>query len=133
MRNKGKATRYPGVYRIDENSYWIRAKAVDLRTGKDKEVTKLIEGVSLQEAAQQRAALIEVAKNPAPTASTRPSFRTLRRAGYRIRTGDLQLGKPRLFVSATLSYSDRLPLDTKSSSGTSSFPLPSRSSSWKCW
>ena len=69
MRNKGKATRYPGVYRIDENSYWIRAKAVDLRTGKDKEVTKLIEGVSLQEAAQQRAALIEVAKNPAPTAA----------------------------------------------------------------
>ena len=53
MRNKGKATRYPGVYRIDENSYWIRAKAVDLRTGKDKEVTKLLEGVSLQEAAQR--------------------------------------------------------------------------------
>ncbi len=69
MRNKGKATRYPGVYQIDENSYWIRAKAVDLRTGKDKEVTKLIEGVSLQEAAQQRAEMIEVAKNPAPTAT----------------------------------------------------------------
>jgi len=64
MRNKGKATRYPGVYRIDENSYWIRAKAVDLRTGKDKEVTKLIEGVSLQEAAQQRAALIEEESRP---------------------------------------------------------------------
>ena len=31
------------------------------------------------------------------TASTPPSFRTLRRAGYRIRTGDLQLGKLTLY------------------------------------
>jgi hypothetical protein len=55
------------VYRIADDKYWVRAKATDLRTGKKKEVEKLLEGVSLQEAAQQRAALIEVAKNPAPS------------------------------------------------------------------
>jgi integrase len=55
------------VYLVDANTYWIRAKATDLRTGKTKEVEKLLEGVSLQQAAQQRAALIEVAKNPAPS------------------------------------------------------------------
>ena len=67
MRNRGTATRYPGVYRIADDKYWVRAKATDLRTGKKKEVEKLLEGVSLQEAAQQRAALFEVAKNPAPS------------------------------------------------------------------
>jgi integrase len=67
MRNRGTATRYPGVYRVDDDKYWVRAKATDLRTGKTKEVEKLLEGVSLQEAAQQRATLVEVAKNPAPS------------------------------------------------------------------
>jgi hypothetical protein len=68
MRNRGTATRYPGVYRVDERTYWVRAKATDLRTGKKKEVEKLLEGVSIHEAAQQRAELFEVAKNPAPSA-----------------------------------------------------------------
>ena len=68
MRNRGTATRYPGVYRVDENTYWIRAKATDLRTGKKKEVEKLLEGVNLQQAAQMRADLFEAAKNPAPSA-----------------------------------------------------------------
>src|SRR5215467_7718874 len=67
MRNRGTATRYPGVYRVGDDKYWIRAKATDLRTGKKKEVAKLLEGVSVQEAAQQRAALMDVAKNPAPS------------------------------------------------------------------
>jgi integrase len=68
MRNRGTSTRYPGVYRVDENTYWIRAKATDLRTGKKKEVEKLLEGVNLQQAAQMRAELFEAAKNPAPSA-----------------------------------------------------------------
>ncbi len=55
------------MYLVDESTYWVRAKATDLRTGKKKEVEKLLEGVSLQEAAKQRAALFEVAKNPAPS------------------------------------------------------------------
>jgi hypothetical protein len=43
-------------------------KALDQRTGKKKEVEKLLEGVSLHQAAQQRAELFEAAKNPAPSA-----------------------------------------------------------------
>ena len=68
MRTRGNATKYPGVYIVDQKTYWIRAKALDLRTGKTKEVEKLIEGVSLQEAARQRAELIEEARNPPPSA-----------------------------------------------------------------
>ena len=51
VRNKGTVTRYPGVYRMNEMTYWIRAKATDPRTGKTKEVTKLLEGVTMQQAA----------------------------------------------------------------------------------
>src|SRR2546421_10916361 len=68
VRNRGTATRYPGVYRVDDDKYWVRAKTTDLRTGKTKEVEKLLEGVSLQEAVHQRATLLELAKNPAPSA-----------------------------------------------------------------
>ncbi|MFN0252728.1 MAG: tyrosine-type recombinase/integrase [Kofleriaceae bacterium] len=56
------------MYRIDEGTYWVRAKALDQRTGKKKEVEKLLEGVNLQQAAQIRAELFEAAKNPAPSA-----------------------------------------------------------------
>ena len=59
VRNKGTATRYPGVYRLDEMTYWIRVKATDPRTGNKKEVGKLLEGVTIQQAAQQRADLAE--------------------------------------------------------------------------
>jgi integrase len=64
VRNKGTVTRYPGVYRMDEKTYWIRAKATDPRTGKSKEVAKLLEGVTIQQAAQQRAELMEATRKP---------------------------------------------------------------------
>ncbi len=37
--------------------------------------------------------------------NTRPDFTELRRAGYQIRTGDLQLGNPGLFLLPTPSSS----------------------------
>jgi hypothetical protein len=66
VRNRGTATRYPGVYRVDEMTYWIRAKVTDPRTGNKKEVEKLLERVTIQEAAQQRADLSESMKKPSP-------------------------------------------------------------------
>lgn len=64
MRNKGTATRYPGVYRMDEMTYWIRAKVTDPRTGNKKEVAKLLESVTIQQAAQHRADLLEATRKP---------------------------------------------------------------------
>ena len=64
MKERGKATRYPGVYRVDMKTYWIRAKGVDPRTGKTKEAEKLLEGVSTQEAVRARAALVDEIRNP---------------------------------------------------------------------
>lgn len=59
MKDRGKATRYPGVYRIDDATYCIRAKATDPRTGKKKEVAKLLTGVSAQVAAARRTELLK--------------------------------------------------------------------------
>lgn len=59
MRQTGQKTRYPGVYRVNDNSYRIRAVAVDPRTGRKKAVEKLLEGVSAQVAARMRSELLE--------------------------------------------------------------------------
>jgi integrase len=59
MRQQGQKTRYPGVYRVNDNSYRVRAVGTDPRTGKKKAVEKLYEGVSAQQAARLRTDLIE--------------------------------------------------------------------------
>ena len=59
---RGKATRYPGVFRLDQAKYWIRAKVVDPRTGKNKEIDRILEGVTAHEAAQKRDDLINNVK-----------------------------------------------------------------------
>lgn len=59
MRQQGQKTRYPGVYRVNDNSYRVRAVGIDPRTGKKKAVEKLYEGVSAQEAARKRSELLE--------------------------------------------------------------------------
>lgn len=61
---RGTPTRYPGVLKIDDKTYVIRAKATCPRTGKTKEVAKRLDGVSLLEAAQTRAELVDGIKNP---------------------------------------------------------------------
>jgi integrase len=59
MRTKsGTPTRYPGVKRLGPRRFEVRAKAVDPRTGKQKEVTKRYEDVSEVEAARRRQQLI---------------------------------------------------------------------------
>lgn len=63
MKNK-QSTRYPGVFRLDQAKYWIRAKVVDPRTGKHKEIDRILEGVTAHEAAQKRDLLINEIKYP---------------------------------------------------------------------
>lgn len=100
MRNRGTATRYPGVYRVDDMTYWIRAKATEGRTGKKKEVEKLLNGVTIQEAAQHRADLVDTIKKPLVEAQ-------------RMRIEDyakmwLESKKLRLDVSTMQTYRDAL-------------------------
>lgn len=54
MRQESRPTRYPGVYQVGPSSYRIRATIKDPRTGKRREVDRLIEGVSAPEAARER-------------------------------------------------------------------------------
>ncbi len=61
---RGKATRYPGVFRMDDDTLTIRAKVMDPRTGYQKEVTRKLETTSLPEAARVRAELIDGVLNP---------------------------------------------------------------------
>jgi hypothetical protein len=68
MRKQGTKTRYPGVYRVNDNSYRLRGIAVDPRTGKKKAVEKLVVGVSAQEAARMRSELMQEIRVPAPEA-----------------------------------------------------------------
>ena len=70
MGNRGTRTRYPGVFLIAGKDYLIRAKTTDLRTGRKKEVERLIRGVSMREAARLRAELVEEA-----TAANAPAAR----------------------------------------------------------
>lgn len=72
MGNRGTRTRYPGVFLITGTDYLIRAKTTDLRTGRKKEVERLIREVSVREAARQRAELAkEAAAAAAPAARMR--------------------------------------------------------------
>ena len=55
MRASGKKTRHPGVKRIDDTKYLIRAKATDPRTGRARQIERMLEGVTAPEAARRRA------------------------------------------------------------------------------
>lgn len=68
MRKQGTKTRYPGVYRVNDNLYRIRAAGLDPRTGRQKSVEQLLDGVSAQEAARRQRELANEIKNPAPEA-----------------------------------------------------------------
>lgn len=62
MRQHGTATKYPGVHKVKEGVFRVRAKVVDPRTGKPKEVDKLLTGVSAQQAAKVRTELLQELK-----------------------------------------------------------------------
>ena len=61
---RGKATRYPGVFRMADDKLVVRVKVVDPRTGLKKEVMRQLETTSLPEAARVRAELIDGVRNP---------------------------------------------------------------------
>jgi len=53
MKRSIVPTKYPGVMKIDEGVFRIRGKVVCPRTGRTKEVDRLLEGVSAQDAARE--------------------------------------------------------------------------------
>jgi len=58
MRRQGTPTKYPGVLRLRDKEYRIRGKAVDPRTGRKREVDRVLKGVTAREAARIRANLV---------------------------------------------------------------------------
>jgi integrase len=59
MRQVGKATRFAGVFRVDENTHRIRAVGIDQRTGKRRQLERLVQGVSAQQASRLRAEMLD--------------------------------------------------------------------------
>lgn len=59
MRSKGTVTKYPGVYMVNRDRFYLRARVVDPRTGQKKEVDRVVQAASAREAAALRAELIE--------------------------------------------------------------------------
>lgn len=78
MKKSGTPTKYPGVSKIAEKTYRVRGKVIDPRTGKPKEVDRIIENVSVQEAARVRAELLEALRS----ASVAPEAKRLRVGEY---------------------------------------------------
>lgn len=68
MSNK---TKYPGVYRLGNRTFKVRAKIVDPRTGKPKEGVRIFENVGVREAVRRRAELIDELRQELAAASAR--------------------------------------------------------------
>ena len=58
MRRSGDATKYPGVKRVGERLFRVRGKVMDPRTGRRKEIDRVVEAASVHEAARARAELL---------------------------------------------------------------------------
>ena len=58
MGKSGQATKYPGVQRLGDRKYRVRGKVIDPRTGKEREVDRILKCSSAAEAARQRAELL---------------------------------------------------------------------------
>lgn len=59
MRRSGTPTKYPGVSKLENKTYRVRGKVIDPRTGKPKEVDRVVTAVSAQEAARRRAEVLD--------------------------------------------------------------------------
>ena len=60
MRRSGDATKYPGVKRVGERVFRVRGKVIDPRTGRRKEIDRVVEAASVHEAARARAELLRL-------------------------------------------------------------------------
>lgn len=59
MRKSGTPTKYPGVKKLGNKKYRVRGKAIDPRTGKSKEVDRVLNNVTAQQAARKREELLD--------------------------------------------------------------------------
>jgi integrase len=75
-RDTGEKTRYPGVFRINDKTYRVTAKFCDPRNGRLRQVERIIEGVTAQEAARKRADVLTELKEG--TGAPQPEKRRLR-------------------------------------------------------
>lgn len=59
MKKSGTPTQYPGVFRIENKVFRVRGKVTDQRTGRKKEVDRILRNVTARQAAVARTELIE--------------------------------------------------------------------------
>lgn len=87
MRRNVQKTRYPGIFRV-VGGYWIRLRVRDARTGKLRELNRVLEGATLPEAQKQLMALRDAAKEAPRHAASGKTLTVFARSWFRERLVD---------------------------------------------
>lgn len=100
VRQTGVKTRYPGVTRVSDRTYRLRAKVRDPRTGLLREIDRLVEASTVKDAAHERDRLVAEIKLQTQT-SARVRLRDYAESWLTSRL-------PRLKVATRRSYANTL-------------------------
>ena len=84
-----RKTRYPGIMRLQPNTYRIRARAYDPRTGKRKEKDKIVHNISLADAVKLRQQWMVDIENGGRETPTRTTLKAYARSWIASRTARL--------------------------------------------
>lgn len=77
MSVKSTPTQYPGVRKVSQGKYWVRVKVKDPRTGKTREIDRVLEAARASEAAALREQLRKEVLDPRSDLGARPRMREL--------------------------------------------------------
>lgn len=100
MRRSGTPTKYPGVIKLGSKTFRIRGKIRDPRTGQAKEVDRVVEDVSVQEAVHLRAEMLEALRSSAEPASGRLKVGEYAQSWIRSKTLKLDAGTAERYADA---------------------------------
>ncbi|MCG8423881.1 MAG: site-specific integrase [Proteobacteria bacterium] len=100
MLKSGNPTKYPGVFKIGHKSYRIRGKAINPRTGKQKEVRKVLHDASVREAARVRAEALEEIRKGSTKARERVRIGAYAQSWMRSKALKLDEGTARTYADA---------------------------------
>ena len=96
----GTPTKYPGVSKLGHKKYLVRGKAIDPRTGKKKEVRKVVKKPSAREAARLRDELLEDIRGGGNMAGNRVRVGEYAQSWMRSKALKLDAGTARTYAEA---------------------------------
>lgn len=108
MRQQGKATKHMGIEQVGPNKFRVRAKVKDPRTGKPKEVDRVVEGpgLTILDAVRKRAAWIGEIKQGGHAAEKqeRKTFSVCARCFVEAKQVSLEIESCEVYASSLSSF-----------------------------